>query len=81
MKQIRTKEEVLQEFARRGVSISEWARKEGFSCQLVYQVLAGKKRCLRGQSHQIAVKLGLKEGLIGGLHDLQFLQNAETQQR
>jgi hypothetical protein len=34
------------------------------SAQLTYQVLAGKKRCLRGQSHDIAVMLGLKAGQL-----------------
>ena len=68
----RTKEQVLQEFARRGLSVSAWARSEGFSAQLVYQILSGKKRCLRGQSHAIAVRLGLKEGVVGGFEDLPF---------
>lgn len=34
---------IRQEFARRGVSISAWARAHGYSKQLVYQVLAGRK--------------------------------------
>lgn len=45
-----------------GVSIAEWARVNGFSGGLVYQVLDGKRKCVRGQSHKIAVALGVKTG-------------------
>lgn len=67
---LRTGDQVRDEFNRRGLSISEWARARGYSAQLVYQVLAGRKRCLRGQSHAIAVTLGLKEGLVGSINDI-----------
>lgn len=49
-------------FAECGVSIAEWARAEGFSVALVYHVIEGKRPCTRGQSHRIAVALGLKAG-------------------
>lgn len=45
-----------------GVSIAEWARVNGFSSGLVYQVLEGRRKCVRGQSYRIAVALGIKEG-------------------
>jgi gp16 family phage-associated protein len=45
-----------------GVSISEWARENGFAAGLVYAVLNGKRKCLRGQSYCIAVALGLRRG-------------------
>lgn len=73
---LRTGEQVRDEFMRRGLSISEWARARGYSAQLVYQVLAGRKRCLRGQSHAIAVTLGLKEGLVGSIDDIGGMVNA-----
>ncbi len=57
-------------FADSGISIAEWARAEGFSTALVYQVLEGKRQCVRGQSHRIAVALGLKEGAICDLTQL-----------
>ena len=63
-------EAVRREFARQGVSISSWARAHGYSSQLVYQVLAGRKRCVRGQCHQIAVRLGLKDGVLGTVADI-----------
>jgi gp16 family phage-associated protein len=53
-----------------GVSVSEWARQNGFSSTLVYQVLEGKRKCLRGQSHQIALALGIKEGKNFNVEDL-----------
>jgi hypothetical protein len=38
--------------------------------ELVYQILKREKPCLRGQSHEIAVRLGLKYGVIGSVDDL-----------
>jgi gp16 family phage-associated protein len=45
-----------------GISVAEWARANGFSSGLVYAVLDGRRKCLRGQSFRIAVALGLREG-------------------
>lgn len=53
-----------------GVSVAEWARARGFSTSLVYQVLEGRRKCLRGQSHQIAVALGIKQGSIVSVQEL-----------
>ena len=50
-------------FEESGIPVAEWARENGFSASLVYQVLEGKGKCIRGQSHRIAVALGMKEGL------------------
>lgn len=55
---------VRELFADAGMSVAEWARVQGFSTGLVYQVLEGRRKCMRGQSHRIAVALGLKEGLM-----------------
>ncbi len=72
--------EIRLEFARRGLSISGWARLHGYSAQLVYGVLTGRNRGLRGQSHEIAVRLGLKHGLIGRVSDIDALvQGAPTE--
>lgn len=51
-------------FHRSGKSVVAWARENGFTVNLVYEVLNGKRKCLRGQSHRIAVKLGIKDGSI-----------------
>ncbi len=61
---LRTADDVRAEFQRKGVSISSWAIANGFSTNLVFEVLAGRKKCIRGQAHNIAVKLGLKAGEI-----------------
>lgn len=43
------------------MSISTWAQAHAFDPRLVYAVLAGKNQSTRGQSHKIALALGLKE--------------------
>lgn len=73
-------------FAESGISIAEWARAEGFSTALVYQVIEGKRQCIRGQSHRIAVALGLKEGVICDLLQLkgrlaEVSANAQSQDK
>lgn len=70
---LRNREQVRAEFERRGLSISSWARRHGYSAQLVYGVLTGKNRGLRGQSHEICVRLGLKKGVIGSETDIDAL--------
>lgn len=53
-----------------GISVAEWARLRGFSSGLVYQVLEVNRKCLRGQSHRIAIALGLKQGTAMDLDEL-----------
>lgn len=64
-------EDVRNEFRVRGVPIAAWARSHGYSPQLVYQVLAGRNPCSRGQSHAIAVALGIKAGVDESVEDLE----------
>ncbi len=54
--------QVLEEWNRSGMSISEWARANSFDRGLVVYVLNGGA-ARRGQAHDIAVKLGIKEGV------------------
>jgi gp16 family phage-associated protein len=61
---LRTADEVRAEFHRQGISISRWALANSFSTNLVFEVLSGRKKCTRGQAHNIAVKLGLKDGIV-----------------
>ena len=63
-------QEVKKAFMDRGISLREWAQNHGFSQALVYQVLSGKRKSLRGESYRIAVELGLKEEVPGGLEGL-----------
>lgn len=69
----RSGSDVRAEFLRRGLSISAWARSHGYSAQLVYQVLAGRRGCVRGQCHEIAVRLGMKDGIIGSSAEIDAL--------
>jgi len=61
---IRTPAAVRAEFARKGLSIAEWARENGLSVPRVYDVLLGRNKGVRGDAHKAAVALGLKEGEI-----------------
>ncbi|WP_434147963.1 DNA-binding protein [Methylocaldum gracile subsp. desertum] len=62
--QVKTPKEVKEEFIRKGLSVSEWAKAHGFNRGLVHAVLRGERSCLRGDSHKIAVLLGIKDGVI-----------------
>jgi len=57
---MQTPEEIRELFKIDGISVAEWARRNGFPSALVYRVLRGEAQCLRGQSHRIGVALGLK---------------------
>lgn len=52
--------EAREQFRAAGVSVSEWARAQGFNRGQVYQVLSGTIKGNRGVGHRIAVALGLK---------------------
>ncbi|NMG48271.1 DNA-binding protein [Azoarcus communis] len=64
MTKLRTAEEARAELERQGISVSKWATAHGFTTNLVYEVLSGKRACKFGQSHQIAVALGIKAGEV-----------------
>ena len=48
-------------FKAEGIAVSEWGRARGFDVRLVRAVLYGQCKGVRGESHKIAVALGLKE--------------------
>lgn len=48
------------EFYLQGQTIAEWARAHSFRQELVYAVLSGRAKGIRGESHRVAVALGLK---------------------
>lgn len=65
----KSRAQVRAEFARKGWSISAWAKKHGYSPNMVIAILADDEanprlKCLRGEAHNIAVSLGLKAGEI-----------------
>ncbi|WP_350112096.1 hypothetical protein [Nitrosomonas sp.] len=61
---IRTREEVLKDFEKKGVSIRCWALENGLPPSIVRLVLKGKLTGRIGKSHKAAVMLGLKNGEI-----------------
>lgn len=63
-KKVKTREEVRADFRRAGKTVVSWAKEHGFCPTMVYLVLSGKRIGLRGQSHRIAVLLGVKDGVI-----------------
>ncbi|WP_369629290.1 MULTISPECIES: DNA-binding protein [unclassified Variovorax] len=64
MKQLKTREQVLQEFDERGESISAWARSNSLPRQIVCDLLHGRVKGRRGKAHTAAVLLGLKQGVL-----------------
>jgi gp16 family phage-associated protein len=64
MKKLRTHEEARAWLSYQGISVAQWARENNFPYSLTQEILAGRKKCLRGMSHNIAVKLGMKAGVL-----------------
>ena len=56
----KSRAEVREDFFIRGQSVAAWAREHNFRTELVYAVLSGRCKGGRGDSHRIAVQLGLK---------------------
>lgn len=66
---LKTRQQVRDEFASRGWSYSDWARQRGYSAALVCMIVndddrTPQRKCLRGESHNIAVDLGIKDGQV-----------------
>ena len=62
MKKLRTAEEARAWLSHQGISISQWSRENNVHESLVREILAGRKKCAFGPSHNIAVLLGMKHG-------------------
>lgn len=63
-KPLKTRQQVLDEFANRGQSIRGWAKANGVEPSVAHGVLSGKLTGRIGEAHKAAVKLGLKYGEI-----------------
>lgn len=61
---IATHQEVKERFLREGRTVSGWARLNGVDPRLTASILKEERACRSGQSHKIAVLLGLKDGVI-----------------
>ena len=57
-------EHVKTQFRQAGISVSGWARANGFSRNAVVDVLRGHRIGNYGEAHRVAVALGLKEGAV-----------------
>jgi gp16 family phage-associated protein len=57
---VKTVDQVRNEFRETGITVKDWALHHGFSPSLVYTILSQRRRGVRGESHRIAVALGLK---------------------
>ena len=62
MNKLRTHQEAREWLGEQGITITQWSEDHGFSHPLVREVLAGRKKGLRGQAHNIAIALGMKRG-------------------
>lgn len=66
---LKLRSEVREEFSSKGWAVSSWAKQHGYSAQLVHTILHDddkkpRRPCLRGESHNIAVDLGIKQGQV-----------------
>lgn len=66
---LKTRSQVREDFASHGLSYAGWAKQRGYSATLVCYIVndddrSPKRKCLRGESHNIAVDLGIKEGKV-----------------
>ena len=61
-----TPEEARAKLDEQGLSIARWAVQNGLNPNTVSDLLNGRKKGVRGESHNAAVLLGLKRGKVGG---------------
>lgn len=55
---------VRQRLYASGQTIADWSAENGETPMQVSKVLSGKRACMTGEAHRIAVKLGIKDGVI-----------------
>ena len=61
---IRTAAQAKAWLEQQGKSVQEFARENSIDPATTYQILAGRKKGKRGESHKVAVLLGMKIGSI-----------------
>lgn len=61
---ILNKEQLKAKFRREGRTVAQWAKDNGYEPNRVYRVIGGFDKAYHGKAHDIAVKLGLKDGVI-----------------
>jgi|CXWL01.1.fsa_nt_gi gp16 family phage-associated protein len=65
-----SRQDVKRELIKKGIPIATWAKENGINPTVAYALLNSKTKGNRGQAHQAAVLLGLKEGEIVQLVDV-----------
>lgn len=63
-KSLLTPEEARAKLDELGLSIAKWSVQHGLNPNTVSDLLNGRKKGMRGESHNAAVLLGLKHGKI-----------------
>lgn len=66
---LKSRKQVREDFASRGWTYSGWARRHGYSSNMVIAIVNDddtkpRYKLSRGESHDIAVRLGIKEGVL-----------------
>lgn len=64
MPNLLTPEQAREALNPKGMSIAEFCRIHGLNRNMVSDLLAGRKKGLRGEAHRAAVLLGIKYGVI-----------------
>lgn len=62
-------EEFKQNLLTKGQTVSQWARDHGYTPRQASTVLNGQIKARYGRGHEIAVKMGIKEGTIENASD------------
>ncbi|WP_324603359.1 DNA-binding protein [Trinickia symbiotica] len=76
---LKTLEQVRADFDRHGISVSAWAATHGIPRHVVNGLLSGRLKGRRGQAHNAAVLLGVKEGVVDARAEvLSAPQSSET---
>ena len=70
---LKTRAQFRKELAHKGLSVNAWARAHGYSTANVSAILNDDEinpriRCLRGEAHNIAVSMGIKQGSVHKQH-------------
>ncbi|WII93154.1 DNA-binding protein [Kingella negevensis] len=55
--------ELKKSLEKQGKTLADWARENNYTPRDVYLVVGGQNKARYGREHEIAVKLGLKDGV------------------
>lgn len=64
MQSTKNRQQAKEDFIEQGLTIQAFAKENGLSAGVVYEVLRGRLKGRRGQAHKAAVLLGLKRGIV-----------------